>query len=119
MYCKKCGRKMKDGKTYCEYCGQGKDDKVLTGDKKKDAVAQTDYGSIGAMCIIMSIFFPVIGLVMSIIYLSTMHRNKTTGNKELGKKRFIISIIIAASWSVIPILIGLLSLIGMALKIKG
>lgn len=109
---------MKNGKTYCEYCGQGKDDIVLTGDSKKDAVRQTDYGTIGGMCIIISVLLPVIGLIMSIIYLCTMKNNKTMDNKELGKKRFIISIIISVAWFVIPMLFGIISLILVALKIK-
>jgi uncharacterized membrane protein YvbJ len=120
MYCKKCGKKMKDNKTYCDYCGQGKEDIVLTGDEKKDAARQMDYGSIGAMCIVMSCI-PMttwIAIIMSIIYLCTMRKNTTMGNKELGKKRFIISIIISAAWGVIPMLIGIVSLILVALKLK-
>jgi uncharacterized membrane protein YvbJ len=118
MYCRKCGKKLEDDKTFCLYCGQGKEDIVLTGDEKKDAAAQTDYGTIGAMCIIMACI-PIttwIALIMSIIYLATMRRNTTTGNKELGKKRFIISIIITAAWGVVPMLLGILSLILAALR---
>ena len=121
MYCRKCGKKIKDDKTYCEYCGQGKKDIVPTGDAKKDAAAQMDYGSIGAMCIVMACI-PMttwIALIMSIIYLCTMRKNETMGNKELGRKRFIISIIITAAWGVIPMLFGILSLILAALKLKG
>lgn len=121
MYCRKCGKRIKDDKTYCEYCGQGKEDIVLTGDEKKDAAAQTDYGTIGAMCIIMACI-PMttwIALIMSIIYLCTMRRNTTTGNKELGRKRLIIAIIITAAWGVIPVLFGIFSLILAALKLKG
>jgi len=113
MYCRKCGKKIKDDQTYCMYCGQGKEDIVLSGDPKKDAAAQMDYGSIGAMCIVMACI-PMttwIALIMSIIYLSTMRRNTTTGNKELGRKRLIIAIIITASWGVLPMLLGILSLI--------
>lgn len=107
MYCRKCGKKIKDDKIYCDYCGQGKEDIVLTGDEKKDAVAQTDYGTIGALCIIISIIIPPIGLIMSLIYLGTMKNNKTMENKEKGKKRFIISIIISIAWFLIPMLIGI------------
>ena len=119
MYCRKCGKKIKDDKTYCEYCGQGKEDIVLTGDTKKDAAAQTDYATIGGMCIIISIILPPVGFIMSIIYLCTMKNNKTMGNKELGKKRFIISIIISAAWVVIPMLMGIFSLILAIFKLKG
>ena len=48
---------------------------------------------------------------MSIIYLCTMKNNKTMGNKEVGKKRFIISICISLAWIVIPMLIGIVKLI--------
>lgn len=116
MYCKKCGREIKDNKEYCIYCGQGKEDIVLTGDRSKDAVAQTDYRSIGGLCIIISIFLPLIGLIMSIIYLSTMKNNNKLGGKEEGKKRFIISIIISLAWIVIPMLIGIVRLIISAIK---
>ena len=109
---------MKDGKTYCEYCGQGKEDIVLTGDEKKDAARQTDYRTIGGMCIIISCILPVIGLIMSIIYLATMKNNTTMDNKEEGKKRFIISIAISLAWVLIPMLIGIVSLILVALKLK-
>ena len=111
MNCKKCGKKLEDGKTFCPYCGQDQEDVVLTGDEKKDAVAKTDYRSIGGLCIIISIILPVIGLLMSIIYLCTMKNNKTMGNKEVGKKRFIISICISLAWIVIPMLIGIVKLI--------
>lgn len=111
MYCRKCGKKINDDKEFCNYCGQGKDDIVLTGDEKKDAAAQTDYGTIGGMCIIISVILPLIGLIMSIIYLCTMKNNTTMGNKEKGKKRFIISIIISATWIVIPMLIGIVRMI--------
>ena len=111
MYCKKCGKELKDDKTYCIYCGQGKDDIVLTGDEKKDAVAQIDYGTIGGMCIIISCILPPIGLIMAIIYRCTMKNNKTMENKEKGKKRFIISILISLAWIVIPMLIGIFKLI--------
>ena len=87
---------------------------------EKHIAAQIDYGSIGAMCIILSCI-PItswIGLLMSIIYLATMRKNTTTGNKEVGKKRFIISIIITAAWGIIPMLFGLLSLLLAALKLK-
>ena len=116
MYCRKCGKKIKDDKQFCDYCGQGKEDIVLTGDEKKDAVAQTDYASIGALCIVISFFFPVISLIMSIIYLCTMKNNKTMGNKEIGKRRFITSIIISAGWFVIPMLIGIICMIGALFK---
>lgn len=118
MYCRKCGKKLDDNNTYCVYCGQGKADIVPTGDAKKDAAAQMDYGSIGAMCIVMSCI-PMttwIAIILSIIYLSTMKNNKKMGNKELGRKRFIISIIISAAWGVVPMLFGILSLILAALR---
>ena len=111
MNCKKCGKKLKDGATYCPYCGQGKDDIVLTGDKNKDAAAQIDYESIGGLCIVISLILPPIGLIMSIIYLSTMGNNKTMGGKEKGKKRLIISIFISIAWIIIPTLIGFVRLI--------
>ena len=111
MYCKKCGKELESGKTYCSYCGQGKEDIVLTGDEKKDAAAQMDYGSIGAMCIVISIILPPIGLIMAIIYLCTMGSNKTMENKEVGKKRFIISICISLAWIVIPMFISIVNLI--------
>ena len=111
MYCKKCGKELENGKTYCIYCGQGKDDIVLTGDEKKDAATQMDYGSIGAMCIVISIILPPIGLIMAIIYLCTMNSNKTMENKEKGKKRLIISIFISIAWIIIPMLIGIFNLI--------
>jgi len=111
MFCRKCGRKLKNNEEYCLYCGQGKEDIVLTGDEKKDAVAKIDYRSIGGLCIIISIILPPIGLIMSIIYLSTMKNNKTLERKEEGKKRFIISIIISLAWIIIPILIGIIRLI--------
>ena len=111
MYCRKCGRKLKGKETYCDYCGQGKEDIVLTGDEKKDAAAQMDYGSIGAMCIVISIIIPPIGLIMAIIYLCTMGSNKTLENKEKGKKRFIISILISLAWIIIPMLAGICRLI--------
>ena len=116
MYCKKCGKKLKDDEKYCYYCGQGKEDIVLTGDRSKDGVAQTDYRSLGRLCIIISVFFPIIGLIMSIIYLSTMKNNNKLGGKEEGKKRFIISIIISLAWIVIPMLIGIVRLIISAIK---
>lgn len=111
MYCKKCGRKMDDDKSFCNYCGQDKEDIVLTGDASKDSAAKTDYRTLGGLCIIISIFLPPIGLIMSIIYLSTMKKNTTMGNKEAGKKRFIISIIISLAWIIIPMLIGIVRLI--------
>lgn len=111
MYCRKCGKKISDDKTYCEYCGQGKEDIILTGDEKKDAVAQMDYGTIGGMCIIISCILPPIGLIMSIIYLCTMKNNKTMENKEKGKKRFIISIFISLAWIIIPMFIGICKLV--------
>ena len=116
MYCKKCGKELKEDKTFCVYCGQDRDDIVLTGDERKDAAAQTDYRTIGGLCIIISILLPPIGLIMSIIYLCTMKNNKTMGRKEEGKKRFIISIIISLAWIVIPMLIGIVRLIISAIK---
>lgn len=116
MYCKKCGKKIDESKTFCIYCGQDKDDIVLTGDRSKDAAAQTDYRTLGGLCIIISIFLPLIGLIMSIIYLSTMKNNDKMGRKEEGKKRFIISIIISLAWIVIPMLIGIVRLIISAIK---
>ena len=59
-----------------------------------------------------------IALIMSIIYLCTMKNNKTTGNKEIGRKRLIISIIITAAWGVLPMFFGILSIILAALKLK-
>lgn len=111
MYCKKCGRKFKEDKNYCSYCGQGQEDIVLTGDEKKDAVAQTNYKTIGGVCIIISCILPLIGFLMSIIYLCTMKNNTTMDGKEEGKKRFIISIIISVAWLVVPVLIGIGKLI--------
>ena len=115
MYCRKCGKKM-NNKEFCEYCGQGKEDIVLTGDEKKDAAAQVDYRTIGGMCIIISVILPPIGLIMSIIYLCTMKNNTTTANKEVGKRRLIISIIISALWSVLSMIFGIIKLIISALK---
>ncbi len=111
MYCRKCGRELADDTKYCLYCGQGKEDIVLTGDEKKDAAAQMDYGTIGGMCIIISCILPPIGLIMAIIYLCTMGSNKTMENKEKGKKRFIISILISLAWIVIPMIFSIGSLI--------
>jgi len=116
MYCKKCGKKIDESKTFCIYCGQDRDDIVLTGDRSKDSAAQTDYRTIGGLCIIISILLPLIGLIMSIIYLSTMKNNNKLGGKEEGKKRFIISIIISLAWIVIPMLIGIVRLIISAIK---
>ena len=115
MVCKKCNKEFEDGQTFCPYCGQDQNDIVLTGDRSKDAAAQTDYRTIGGLCIIISILLPPIGLIMSIIYLSTMKNNDKMGRKEEGKKRFIISIIISLAWIVIPMLIGIVRLIISAL----
>ena len=78
MYCKKCGRKLKDEKTYCTYCGQGREEDVPISEeeKKKNPAANVNYKSIGVLCIILSVFIPIIGLILAIIYLATMKNNK-------------------------------------------
>ena len=117
MYCKKCGKKIKDNETFCMYCGQDKDDVVLTGNEKKDAVRKIDYQTIGGMCIIISLILPPIGLIMSIIYLCTMKNNTTMEKKEEGKKRLIISIIISLAWIFIPMILGMIHIIASLIKL--
>ena len=113
MYCKKCGRKLKDEKTYCTYCGQGREEDVPISEeeKKKNPAANVNYKSIGVLCIILSVFIPIIGLILAIIYLATMKNNKDMEEKENGKRLLIVSIIIALAWILIPMIIGIGSLI--------
>jgi hypothetical protein len=45
-----------------------------------------------------------------------MKNNTTTANKEVGKRRLIISIIISSLWAVLPMIFGIIKLIISALK---
>lgn len=109
MYCRKCGKKTKDDKLYCEYCGQSKEENVpITEEEKKaNPALNANYKSIGTMCLVLSLFVPIIGFILSIIYLCNMKNNKDMEEKETGKRLFIISIIISVAWFLFPVFMGL------------
>ena len=113
MYCKKCGKKFDDEKTYCPYCGQNREERVPISEeeKEKNPALNVNYKSIGIVCIVLAFVFPIASFIMSIIYLSTMKKNEEMEEKEAGKRLLIVSLIISIAWVAIPMLIGLGKLI--------
>lgn len=111
MYCRKCGKKNNDSNIYCIYCSRKLDEEISEEIKEKDdkRTAESNYKSTAIISLILSVFIPFIGLILSIVYLSILNKSDVEKNdeNEAAKKILVISLIISITIILFPILLAL------------
>ena len=111
MYCRKCGKKNDDKKTYCIYCGQKLDEEIKKEIDVESSKGEVNYRSIATVSLILSIMIPLAGLILSIVYLVSMKKSEDTLENESAKKIFIISLVISIVWISFPFIIMLFAIL--------
>lgn len=90
MFCKKCGKELKEGEIYCPECGQKQDEEIKEEKKEKPSQKENNFwwGVLG-------FFVPVAGLILFCVWYSDLV------NKLKGKAAGIGALIsVIASFSI-------------------
>ncbi len=64
MYCKRCGKQLEDGASFCSFCGSPQTD---TPDEASATVRDNDSGSIGWA--VLGFFFTLVGFILWLVWM--------------------------------------------------
>lgn len=84
MFCRNCGSEIDDRAVFCPHCG------VATSNEMQPASGKTNTMSVVGL--VLAFFFPIVGLVLSIIGLRQC-REKGEGGRGLAIAGIVISIL--------------------------
>ncbi len=92
MFCKNCGKEIEDNRTICPHCGRS------TGATNNNSYNPEDSGSAGWG--VLGFLFPLIGLILYILWKDTKPRSA-----HVAGKGALIGVIVSVAFSVLSVLL--------------
>jgi uncharacterized membrane protein YvbJ len=95
MFCTKCGKQIPDDSVFCPECGaaiRSEQSPVIAAARGGDVSSGMNVGIIAA-----SIFVPLVGIIMGIIYM----RDANPSKQKAGKVWLIVGIVALIIWAIV------------------